>query len=36
MINYIKSENYRLLRKKSLHITSVIGLSLIIAAATVL
>lgn len=36
MINYIKSENYRLLRKKSLYITSVICYLLITAAAFVL
>lgn len=36
MINYMKSENYRLLHKKNLYITSVICLLLIAAAATVL
>src|SRR5690625_892971 len=36
MMNYMKSENYRLLRKKNLYITSVIGLLLIAAAALVL
>lgn len=36
MINYMKSEHYRLLRKKRLYITSVIGLLLIAAAAMVL
>lgn len=36
MINYMKSENYRFLRKKGLYITSVIGLMLITAAAIVL
>lgn len=36
MINYLKSENYRLLNKKSLYITSVICLLLITAAAIVL
>ncbi|MCJ7841912.1 ABC transporter permease [Lederbergia sp. NSJ-179] len=36
MINYMKSENYRLLRKKSLYLTSVIGFLLITAAALVL
>ena len=36
MINYLKSENYRLLHKKGLHITSVICLVLIAAAAAVL
>ncbi|GAA0366359.1 ABC transporter permease [Bacillus horti] len=36
MINYIKSEHYRLLRKKGLYVTSVIGLALIVAAAAVL
>ncbi|MHA6260083.1 ABC transporter permease [Sporosarcina sp. CAU 1771] len=36
MINYLKSEQYRLLRKNSLHITSLVCLLLIIAAATVL
>ncbi|GIN74534.1 hypothetical protein J14TS2_50090 [Bacillus sp. J14TS2] len=36
MINYIKSENYRLLRKKSLYLTSVICFLLIAAAAFVL
>src|SRR5690625_2296722 len=36
MINYMKSENYRLLRKKSLYITSIIGLTLITAAAIIL
>lgn len=36
MINYIKSENYRLLRKKSLYMTSIIGLMLITAAAIIL
>lgn len=33
MISYLKSENYRLMRKKTLHITSLIFCSLIIAAA---
>lgn len=36
MINYLKSESYRLVRKKSLHITSFVCLLLIVAAATVL
>src|SRR5690625_7922329 len=36
MINYIKSENYRLLRKKSLYMTSIIGLMLITGAAIIL
>lgn len=36
MINYMKSESYRLLRKKGSHITGVICLFLIIAAAAVL
>lgn len=36
MINYLKSEQYRLLRKKSLHITSLVCLLLIVAVATVL
>ncbi|MYL56774.1 ABC transporter permease [Virgibacillus halodenitrificans] len=36
MINYIKSENYRLLRKKGLYITSLASLLLITAAAYVL
>jgi len=36
MINYIKSEIYRLLRKKGLYMTSVICLLLIVAAAAVL
>ncbi|WP_245805769.1 ABC transporter permease [Bacillus alkalicellulosilyticus] len=36
MMNYMKSENYRLLRKKSLYVTSVIGLLCITVAATVL
>lgn len=36
MINYLKSEQYRLMRKKTLHITSIICLLLIIAAAAVL
>ncbi|RDW20242.1 ABC transporter permease [Oceanobacillus arenosus] len=36
MINYIKSENYRLLHKKNLYITSVICLLLIVVAAVVL
>lgn len=36
MINYMKSENYRLLRKKGLHITSGVGFLLIIATAAVL
>lgn len=36
MINYMKSENYRLLRKKSLYLTSVICFLLITAAAFVL
>ena len=36
MINYLKSEQYRLVRKKSLHITSFICLLLIVAVATVL
>lgn len=36
MINYMKSENYRLLRKKGLYITSVICFVLISAAAAVL
>ena len=36
MINYLKSEQYRLLRKKTLHITSLVCLLLIVAAATVL
>lgn len=36
MINYMKSEHYRLLRKKGLYITSVICLLLIAAAAVVL
>ncbi|WP_164216050.1 ABC transporter permease [Virgibacillus sp. YIM 98842] len=36
MINYMKSESYRLLRKKSLHTTSVICLLLIAAAAAIL
>lgn len=36
MMNYMKSERYRLVRKKSLHIISVICLLLITAAATVL
>jgi len=36
MINYMKSENYRLLRKKSLYMTSAICLLLIAAAAVVL
>jgi len=36
MINYLKSENYRLLRKKNLYIASGICYSLIIAAALVL
>ena len=36
MINYMKSESYRLLRKKGPHITGVICLFLIVAAATVL
>lgn len=36
MINYMKSERYRLMRKKGLHITSAICLLLIIAAAAVL
>ncbi|WP_413375704.1 ABC transporter permease [Alkalihalobacillus sp. 1P02AB] len=33
MINYLKSENYRLLRKKGLYLTSIICLLLIVAAA---
>lgn len=36
MFNYLKSENYRLLHKKSLHLTSLICLLLIVAAAAVL
>ncbi|MFD1929549.1 ABC transporter permease [Sporosarcina siberiensis] len=36
MINYLKSEQYRLLRKKSLHITSLVCLLLIVAVAAVL
>lgn len=36
MINYLKCENYRLLRKKNLYITSIICFSLIIAAAVIL
>lgn len=36
MINYLKSENYRLLRKKSLYITSGVSFLLIIAAALIL
>lgn len=36
MINYIKSENYRLMRKKSMYITSVVCLLLIAGAAAVL
>ncbi|WBL16785.1 ABC transporter permease [Sutcliffiella sp. NC1] len=36
MINYMKSEYYRLLRKKGVHFTSVICLLLIVVAATVL
>jgi len=36
MINYMKSESYRLLHKKGLHFTSVICLLLIVAAAAVL
>jgi len=36
MINYLKSEQYRLLRKKSLHLTSLVCLLLIIAAGAVL
>ena len=36
MINYLKSENYRLLNKKNLYITSLICFSLIAAAAFVL
>ena len=36
MINYLKSEQYRLVRKKSLHLTSIICLLLIVAAAAVL
>ncbi|MDV6377132.1 ABC transporter permease [Sporosarcina sp. GW1-11] len=36
MINYLKSERYRLLRKKSLHITSLVCLLLLVAVATVL
>src|SRR5690625_468204 len=36
MMNYMKSERYRLMRKKSLHITTVICLVLITAAAAVL
>lgn len=36
MINYIKSENYRLLRNKSLYVTSMIGFLLIAAAAVIL
>ncbi|WP_059173951.1 ABC transporter permease [Bacillus sp. FJAT-27445] len=36
MINYMKSESYRLLRKKGPYLTSVICLFLIVAAATVL
>ncbi|MBK3493486.1 ABC transporter permease [Viridibacillus sp. YIM B01967] len=36
MINYLKSEQYRLVRKKTLHITSLVCLLLIVAAATVL
>src|SRR5690625_3167590 len=36
MLNYMKSERYRLMRKKSLHITTVICLVLITAAAAVL
>ncbi|APC47720.1 ABC transporter permease [Virgibacillus halodenitrificans] len=36
MINYVKSENYRLLRKKGLYITSIVSLLLITAAAFVL
>ena len=36
MINYMKSENYRLFRKKGLHITSGVGFLLIIAAAAIL
>ncbi|GKV69752.1 hypothetical protein NCCP2716_22500 [Sporosarcina sp. NCCP-2716] len=36
MMNYMKSEQYRLLRKKSLHLTSLVCLALIAAAAAVL
>lgn len=36
MLNYLKSEQYRLVRKKALHITSLVCLLLIVAAATVL
>lgn len=36
MINYLKSEQYRLLHKTGLHLTSIIGLLLIVAAAVVL
>lgn len=36
MINYLKSEHYRLLRKKSIYVTSFIGLFLIVAAAALL
>lgn len=36
MINYLKSERYRLVRKKSLHITSIIACLLIIAFAFIL
>ncbi|AXH99214.1 ABC transporter permease [Sporosarcina sp. PTS2304] len=36
MINYLKSEQYRLMRKKSLHITSAVCLLLIVAVAAVL
>ncbi|MCK0473251.1 ABC transporter permease [Halalkalibacter sp. APA_J-10(15)] len=36
MMNYMKSEHYRLLHKKGLYVTSAIGLALIIAAAVVL
>jgi len=36
MINYMKSENYRLIRKKSFHITSGVGFLLIFAAAIIL
>lgn len=36
MINYMKSEYYRLLRKKGVHVTSVLCLLLVVAAAAVL
>lgn len=36
MINYLKSEQYRLMRKKTLHLTSVICCALIIGAALIL